>query len=101
VRHGAAARNIKVSNYNARHDTSFHPSSIKSHETPSAAVIATEQFARRSVDAHDITTTEILPGEKEEQRGRETEKAGVSSNVSRSPSREHCGELRPTIKKER
>lgn len=28
------ARNIKVSNYNARHDTSFRPSSIKSHETP-------------------------------------------------------------------
>lgn len=27
------ARNIKVSNYNARHDTSFRSSSIKSHET--------------------------------------------------------------------
>jgi len=59
---------------------------LKAAKRP-AAVIATEQFARRSM----LTTLRrpkscLRKGEKEEQGA--TEKAGVSSNVLRGPSRE-------------
>lgn len=83
------ARNIKVSNYNARHDTSFRPSSIKSHETPGGGhryrVICAPV-------ATDYPLEEMSERERErERRGeKERKRANLLSNILPWASSRHC-----------
>lgn len=61
---GRPARNIKVSNYNARHDTSFRPSSIKSHETPGGhryRVICTPMLSGGDARGSTASLLTLLP----------------------------------------
>jgi len=77
------ARNIKVSNYNARHDTSFRPSSIKSHETPDGG-------HRYRVICAPVATDyplEEMPGR--ERKG-ERKRASLLSNILPWASSRHC-----------
>lgn len=81
------ARNIKVSNYNARHDTSFRPSSIKSHETPGGG-------HRYRVICAPVATDYLLEEMSERERERRGEKerkrANLLSNIQPWASSRHC-----------
>jgi hypothetical protein len=79
------ARNIKVSNYNARHDTSFRPSSIKSHETPDGGHRYRVICALVAMDY----PLEEMP-QRERERESEREREYLLSNILPWASSRHC-----------
>lgn len=83
------ARNIKVSNYNARHDTSFRPSSIKSHETPGGGHRYRVICAPVAMDY--ILWKKCLKERERERRGeKERKRANLLSNILPRASSRHC-----------